>query len=69
MEEGQHWPLPLRPPPFHTRRQNRNFTNTTSKRIFPLPSPIVISPNLHAETVDVELGTMSNGESTMHGMI
>jgi hypothetical protein len=46
IEEGQTWPLPLRPPPFHVRRQNRDFTytNINSKRAFPRPLPIVISP-------------------------
>ena len=45
MEEGQAWPLPLRPPPFHVRRQNHDFTytNINSKRGFSRPLSIVVS--------------------------
>jgi hypothetical protein len=71
IEEGQPWPLPLRPPPFHVRRQNWdiNGTSPNSKRVFSPPSPIVISPRLQLWTTDMELASIRTNEDSRAGMI
>jgi hypothetical protein len=75
IEEDQAWPLPLRPPPFHIRRHNRDYANTnantkSNKRLTHLSSA-VITPRSQVGLglVDFELASINKNESLRRNMI
>jgi hypothetical protein len=73
IEEDQAWQLPLRPPPFHIRRHNRDYTNTNTnlnKRLTHL-SPGVITSRCQGGLglVDFELDSISRNENLRRNMI